>query len=90
MSNVSDTTYVNLSKLTKVENDVSIEIQEECRTNVSEKSDLVLYNDIMNEIRNMNVLSPYKIYYLRGVSADKLLRIIEVYNLVMQNVNEIL
>jgi hypothetical protein len=49
-----------------------------------------LYEDIVREIRNMSVLTPYQLHYLRGVSNEQLLQIIEIYNLVMRNVNEIL
>jgi hypothetical protein len=49
-----------------------------------------LYEDILREIRNMTVLTPYQLHYLRGVSNEQLLQIIEIYNLVMINVNEIL
>ena len=49
-----------------------------------------MVENIMQEIRGMNVLSSYQLYYLKDVSKDKLLRIIELYNVVMRNVNEIL
>ena len=49
-----------------------------------------LYEDIMREIRNMSVLTPYQLHYLRGLSNEQLMQIIEIYNLVMRNVNEIL
>jgi|LauGreDrversion4_2_1035121.scaffolds.fasta_scaffold58466_2 hypothetical protein len=49
-----------------------------------------LYEDILREIRNMTVLKPYQLHYLRGVSNGQLMQIIEIYNLIMRNVNEIL
>jgi hypothetical protein len=49
-----------------------------------------LYEDILLEIRNMSVLTPYQLHYLRGVSNEQLLQIIETYNVIMRNVNEIL
>ena len=54
------------------------------------KKDAMLYENILKEIRDMNVLSSYKLYYLRGVSRNKLLQIIELYNMVICNVNEII
>lgn len=49
-----------------------------------------LYEDIMLEIRNMSVLTPYQLHYLRGASNEQLMQIIETYNVIMRNVNEIL
>lgn len=49
-----------------------------------------LYADILKEIRDMNVLTSYQIHYLRCLPSDKLIRIIEVYNKIVSNVNEIL
>ena len=49
-----------------------------------------LYADILKEIRDMNVLTSYQIHYLRCLPSDKLMRIIEVYNKIISNVNEIL
>jgi hypothetical protein len=49
-----------------------------------------LYANILKEIRDMNVLSSYQIHYLRCLPSDKLIRIIEVYNKIVSNVNEIL
>ena len=49
-----------------------------------------LYTNILREIRDMNVLSSYQIHYLRGLPNDKLIRIIEVYNKIVRNVNEFL
>lgn len=54
------------------------------------KHEYGLYEDILREIRNMTVLTPYQLHYLKGVSNEQLLQIIEIYNLVMRNVNEIL
>jgi hypothetical protein len=52
--------------------------------------DMNLFDHIMQDIRDMNVLSTYQIYYLSDVPRIKLLQIIELYNVVMRNVNEIL
>lgn len=49
-----------------------------------------VYDNILQEIRDMKVLSSYQMYHLRGVSKRKLLRMIELYNVVMRNVNEII
>ena len=56
----------------------------------NKKDNAMLYQNILKEIRDMNVLSSYKLYYLRGVSRNKLLQIIELYNMVICNVNEII
>ena len=50
------------------------------------------FDCILQDIRDMRVLSNYQLYYLRSsrLSRVKLLEIIELYNLVIQNVNEIL
>ena len=52
--------------------------------------DSILYENILQEIRNMNVLSSYQIHYLRGVSKEQLIEIIRLYNIVMRNVNDVL
>lgn len=52
--------------------------------------DLTIYDNILHEIRDMRVLSPFHIYYLKGVSRHKLLHVIVMYNTVMHSVNEIL
>ena len=49
-----------------------------------------LYDNMLQEIRDMKVLSSYQLYHLRGVSKKKLIRMIELYNVVMRNVNEII
>ena len=54
------------------------------------KKDAILYDNILKDIRDMNVLSSYKLYYLRGISRKKLMQIIELYNMVIRNVNEII
>lgn len=48
------------------------------------------YRNILKDIRDMNVLSNYQLYYLRTpqVSRSKLLEIIELYNFIMQNIND--
>lgn len=52
-------------------------------------SDL-LFENILSEIRGMNVLSSHQMHYVRSLSQDKLCKIVELYNVVMNNVNEIL
>lgn len=49
-----------------------------------------LYANILKDIRDMNVLSSYQLHYLRGISTDKLIYIIGVYNKIIRNVNEFL
>ena len=56
----------------------------------SSQSDVTMYDNILQEIRDVRVLSEYQVYYLRSVSKKKLLRVIELYNVVMRNVNEII
>ena len=63
------------------------EKREEC--DVSEET-VNLYANILKEIRDMNVLTSYQIHYLRCLPSDKLIQIIEVYNKIVRNVNEIL
>jgi len=58
--------------------------------NENEQNDLLTYNSIMHNIRDMRVLSPYQLHFLSGVPRGKLLNIIAVYNMVMKSVNEIL
>lgn len=41
----------------------------------------------MFEIRNMQVLSPQQMMYVRTLPKDKVLEMIEIYNLIMVNVN---
>lgn len=50
----------------------------------------LLFENILSEIRGMNVLSSYQIHYVKSLAPDKLLKIIELYNVIMCNVNEIL
>ena len=57
---------------------------------VGKISDVELYLNIVRDVRDMKVLSSYQIHYLRGISNDKLIRLIEIYNLVINNVNELL
>jgi hypothetical protein len=54
------------------------------------RTDSTLYEQIMHDIRRMNVLSSYQIHYLRGVPKEDLVKIVELYNLIMRNVNEII
>jgi hypothetical protein len=52
-----------------------------------------IYKGILQEIRDMKVLSNFQLYYLRQTSRitrSELLEIIELYNFVIRNVNEVL
>jgi hypothetical protein len=66
--------------------------QNQTQTQNQKKEEKVnfLYTNILQNIKNMNVLSSYQIYYLREMSKSNLIEIIELYNLVMRNVNEII
>jgi hypothetical protein len=55
-----------------------------------EKRDDFLYMNILKDIRDMNVLSSYQIHYLRQISQEKIIYLIEIYNKIIQNVNEVL
>ena len=46
------------------------------------------YYSLMNDIRNMRVLSEHQRAQLPKLSRERLLEIIEVYDLIMKNVNE--
>ena len=59
-------------------------------TSSSSQPEVSLYENMLQEIRDMKVLSSYQIYYLRGLSKKKLLRMIELYNVILRNVNEII
>lgn len=50
----------------------------------------ISYSAIIFEIRNMNVLSSRQMLRLTLLSNDQLLKIIEIYNIIMRNVNEII
>jgi hypothetical protein len=54
------------------------------------KDPTTVYDNILYDIRDMRVLSPYQIYYLKGVSRHKLLHVVATYNIVMRSVNEVL
>ena len=60
----------------------------------SERVSIIKYDDlylnILRDIRDMNVLSYYQLYFMRELPMDRLINIIEVYNMVMRNVNEII
>jgi len=49
---------------------------------------LTEYDGILQDIRDMRVLSKSQLYYLR-TSPSNLLKIVELYNFVIQNVNEV-
>jgi len=51
----------------------------------------LIYGRILEDIRDMKVLSNYQLYYLRTprISRCNLLEIVELYNSVIRNVNEI-
>lgn len=47
------------------------------------------YYDIMNDIRNMRVLTDIQREQMTKLSRKRLFEIIDVYNLIMRNVNEV-
>lgn len=52
-----------------------------------------VFTEILQEIRDMKVLSNYQLYHLRQtsrISRSELLEIIELYNFVIRNVNVVL
>jgi hypothetical protein len=67
-------------------NDVDSERQKKSAEPVVDGS----YSQILFEIRNMNVLSSRQMARLTLLSNDQLLKIIEIYNIIMRNVNEII
>ena len=58
--------------------------------NGTSKDQTTVYDNILYDIRDMRVLSPYQIYYLKSVSRHKLLHVVATYNIVMRSVNEVL
>ena len=93
----TDLFYWYYSIIPMSESDMSIDSTDQTNLHVKSSSQIqkdsrnvTIFESIMREIRDMNVLSSYQIYYLRNMSKDKLLQIIELYNVVMRNVNEIL
>ncbi len=56
----------------------------------SYQQDLFVYENILQEIRDMRVLSSSQLNHLNSMSRRKLLYIITMYNMVIRNVNEIL
>jgi hypothetical protein len=47
------------------------------------------YYDIMNDIRNMRILTESQLDQIAKLSRKRLLEIIDVYNLIMRNVNDV-
>ena len=47
------------------------------------------YYDIMNDIRNMRVLTDIQREQMTKLSRKRLFEIIDVYNLIMRNVNDV-
>lgn len=47
------------------------------------------YDRIMFEVRNMQVLSPQQMMYVRTLPKDKILELLDIYNQIMVNVNEV-
>ena len=70
----------NVNEQTPLQNDLS-----SCQ-----KHDLFIYENILQEIRGMRVLSSSQLNLLSGMSRRKLLYIISMYNMIIRNVNEIL
>jgi len=48
------------------------------------------YATIMNDVRNMRVLTSQQMICVRTLPKDKVLDLIEIYNQIMENVNEAL
>jgi hypothetical protein len=46
------------------------------------------FYDVMNDIRNMRVLTETQRTFVSQLSPAQLLEIIDVYNLIMQNIND--
>lgn len=47
------------------------------------------YDKVMFEVRNMQVLSPQQMMYVRTLPKDKVLELLDIYNQIMVNVNEV-
>ena len=47
------------------------------------------YDKVMFEVRNMQVLSPQQMMYVRTLPKDKILELLDIYNQIMVNVNEV-
>jgi hypothetical protein len=65
----------------------------ESEKNVGGRKKNQVFTEILQDIRDMKVLSNYQLYYLRGtsqISRSNLLEIIELYNFVIHNVNGVL
>jgi len=58
--------------------------------NLSYQHDVEVYENILQKIKDMRVLSSYQINCLNDMPRHKLLYIISLYNMVIRNVNEIL
>jgi hypothetical protein len=71
---------------------VPVPVKDRPDSRIINRSNPIIYNEILQEIRNMNVLSNYQLYHLRTsrVSRSDLIEIIELYNFVVRNINEIL
>lgn len=52
--------------------------------------DELLFESILHDIKNLNVLSSYQMQYLKRLPRGKLLQIIDLYNVVIHNVGGIL
>lgn len=46
----------------------------------------LIYHTILNDIRNMRILSNAQSRFLRTLSRDKLIDILDIYNRIMENV----
>jgi hypothetical protein len=45
------------------------------------------YEHILFDVRNMTVLTPRQLVFVKTLPKDKVLELIEIYNCIMQNVN---
>ena len=85
-SNSSVVNHLN-KKSEKNKRDCSY-ISDESQDNISK--DIIIYENILKDIRDMRVLSSHNMNQLNNMSRHKLLYIISLYNMVIRNVNEIL
>jgi hypothetical protein len=76
--------------MSESDNTVETTIKIKPQNEKNSKPDVTLYENILHEIRHMNVLSSYQIHYLRSISKEQLIEVVELYNIVMRNVNDIL
>ena len=57
-------------------------------TSVIRKPEKPLYEQILFLVRNMEVLTDPQMAYVRTLPKDKVLELVDIYNRIMQNVNQ--